>query len=178
MTELTLPAPDMQTHSAAGPPSFQRIFLDTNLMLRQKCLPVETFDRRVYDIACAMLVTCMDEGGIGLAANQVGIPLRIVVVGAPWRRTVKGVVAYRTPAPYVFVNPVVRFRGKRVDSEEGCLSSPGKKFRVRRYNRVDVSYQDLDGDPQRCTASGLIARVFQHEADHLDGILPRDREIE
>ncbi len=110
-----------------------------------------------------MVETMYDEVGIGLAAPQVGVGLRVLVVDEG-----KGVAR-------AYLNPVIVEEGGRVVAEEGCLSLPGIFADVARAEWVVVEAQDPQGAPIRTRASGLLARVFQHEIDHLDGILFIDR---
>lgn len=110
------------------------------------------------------LVQTMDANhGVGLAAPQVGRSLRLIVVS-----TVQG--------PLALFNPVLSRRSLRTElGEEGCLSIPGVYGRVRRSIRVAVSAVAPDGQPVRFTANGFLARVLQHEVDHLNGVLFIDR---
>jgi peptide deformylase len=105
-----------------------------------------------------------DEVGIGLAAPQVGISLRLMVVGEE-----------KTPEARALVNPFIAEQGREVTSEEGCLSLPGIFAPVTRAEWVKLEAQDLEGKPVSIRASGLAARVYQHEMDHLDGVLFIDR---
>jgi peptide deformylase len=117
--------------------------------------------RRMVD---DMIETMYDEVGIGLAAPQVGISLRLMVVGHDNGREARAVV-----------NPVITEQGGEVTSEEGCLSLPGIFAPVTRAEWVRLEGQDLEGQPVSIRARGLTARVFQHEMDHLDGVLFIDR---
>jgi peptide deformylase len=111
-----------------------------------------------------MTDTMYDEVGIGLAAPQVGVSLRLMVVGDAEGRGVQALV-----------NPVIAEQGGSVTAEEGCLSLPGIFAAVTRAEWVRLEAQDLEGRPVAITARGLRARVFQHEIDHLDGVLFIDR---
>jgi len=111
-----------------------------------------------------MVDTMYDEVGIGLAAPQVGISLRLMVVGHENGREAKAIV-----------NPVIAEQGGEVTAEEGCLSLPGIFAPVTRAEWVRLEGQDLEGKPVSIRARGLTARVFQHEMDHLDGVLFIDR---
>jgi peptide deformylase len=117
--------------------------------------------RRMVD---DMIETMYDEVGIGLAAPQVGFSLRLMVVGHDNGREARAVV-----------NPVITEQGGEVTSEEGCLSLPGIFAPVTRAEWVRLEGQDLEGQPVSIRARGLAARVFQHEMDHLDGVLFIDR---
>ena len=111
-----------------------------------------------------MIETMYDEVGIGLAAPQVGISLRLMVVGDERNREARALV-----------NPVIAEQGGEVTAEEGCLSLPGIFAPVTRAEWVQLDAQDLEGQPVSIRARGLLARVFQHEMDHLDGVLFIDR---
>jgi peptide deformylase len=117
--------------------------------------------RRIVD---DMVETMYDEVGIGLAAPQVGISLRLMVVGHDNGREARAVV-----------NPVITEQGGEITAEEGCLSLPGIFAPVTRAEWVRLEGQDLEGQPVSIRARGLTARVFQHEMDHLDGVLFIDR---
>jgi peptide deformylase len=111
-----------------------------------------------------MTDTMYDEVGIGLAAPQVGHSLRLLVVGDEEGRGVQALV-----------NPVITESGGTVTAEEGCLSLPGIFADVARAQWVKLEARDLEGRPVAITARGLRSRVFQHEIDHLDGVLFIDR---
>jgi peptide deformylase len=110
-----------------------------------------------------MVESMYDSVGIGLAAPQVGISLRLLVLDEG-----RGI-------PRAYVNPVIVEQGGEIVGEEGCLSLPGIFADVRRAQWVVVEAQGRAGTPIRQRATGLLARVFQHEIDHLDGILFIDR---
>lgn len=122
----------------------------------------------IASIVRDMVETMADAGGIGLAAPQVHVGLRIVVYFLPASRAEDGVGVPLT----VMVNPVVEPLGtETVVDREGCLSLPGMSGQVRRARRIRISYQNLDGDRVEGEIAGYHARVIQHECDHLDGIL-------
>ena len=133
-------------------------------VLRQVSRPVERVDDALRRLAEDMLETMYDAPGIGLAAIQVGEPVRLLVIdlakeGEP-------------PAPHVFVNPEVLERADaRSTYEEGCLSIPDYYAEVERPASVRVEYLDRDGRRQEIVAEGLMATCLQHEIDHLDGVL-------
>jgi len=111
-----------------------------------------------------MTDTMYDEVGIGLAAPQVGISLRLIVLADEDGRDVQALL-----------NPAIIEQGGEVTAEEGCLSIPGVFAEVTRAAWVKVEARDADGQPVAITARGLRARVLQHEIDHLDGVLFIDR---
>ncbi len=132
-------------------------------VLRQPCRPVETFDAAVRRLSEDMLETMYDAPGVGLAANQVGVQLACFVYDD--REGNLGFVA----------NPVVdELEGEQVDSE-GCLSIPGPYYETRRAMRVRLRGLDVEGSPIEFAGEGLLARIFQHESDHLGGLLYIDR---
>jgi peptide deformylase len=115
-----------------------------------------------------MLTAMYEEGGVGLAAPQVAIPQRLLVLNP------KGDAADRS-GELVLVNPTLSRKKGREFGEEGCLSFPGIYAEVERWIDITIAYQDLDGKPATMTASGWLARIIQHEMDHLDGVLFVDR---
>ncbi|MBM3217464.1 MAG: peptide deformylase [Candidatus Rokubacteria bacterium] len=133
-------------------------------VLRRRAAPVTGITPEVRRMVADMIETMYDEVGIGLAAPQVGISLRLMVVGHEHGREARAIV-----------NPVITEQGGEITSEEGCLSLPGIFAPVTRAEWVRLEGQDLDGQPVSIRARGLTARVFQHEMDHLDGILFIDR---
>jgi peptide deformylase len=133
-------------------------------VLRVKAKPVTQITPEIRRIAADMVDTMYDEVGIGLAAPQIGIPLRLMVVSDDEGRSARALV-----------NPVITDGGGEVAAEEGCLSIPGIFAQVTRAEWVQLEAHDLDGNPVSLHGRGLTARVFQHELDHLDGILFIDR---
>jgi peptide deformylase len=133
-------------------------------VLRRRAEPVGEVTPELRQVAEDMIETMYDEAGIGLAAPQVGVPLRLLVVGDE-----------RGREPRALINPSIAESGGEVTAEEGCLSIPGVFADVTRSEWVRIEAQDLDGAPVSIRARGLLARVFQHELDHLDGILFIDR---
>ena len=132
--------------------------------LRRRANPVEAVTPEIRRLAEDMVDTMYDEVGIGLAAPQVGASHRLMVVGDEEGRGAQ-----------VLVNPVITDKGGKVTAEEGCLSLPGIFAQVTRSEWVTLEAHDLEGRPLAITARGLRARVFQHELDHLDGVLFIDR---
>lgn len=131
-------------------------------ILRQKAKPVERITRRVLKLLKDMEETMYAADGVGLAAPQVGISQRIFVVDVG-------------DGPMHFINPVLlAAEGTDVD-KEGCLSIPGTFGYVERAARVRLSALDAKGKSVRIDAEGFLARVLQHELDHLDGILFTDK---
>jgi peptide deformylase len=138
--------------------------------LRRKAEPLTTVTDQVRRDAAEMLRLMYAGNGIGLAANQVDLPYRIVVLnltGDPEQKDQE----------QVLINPVILERQGTVEESEGCLSLPGLFVKVRRDEQVRVQASDLDGGPIDRTVSGLEARAWQHEIDHLDGVLIIDRAV-
>ncbi len=133
-------------------------------VLRAKATPVTGITTEIRGMVDDMIETMYDEVGIGLAASQVGILLRLMIVGDENGGHARALV-----------NPVIAESGGQVTAEEGCLSIPGVFAQVTRAAWVKLDAEDLDGKPVSIHARGLQARVFQHEMDHLDGILFIDR---
>ncbi|MCA3749747.1 MAG: peptide deformylase [Rubrobacter sp.] len=132
-------------------------------VLKSRAAPVRSFDGSLARLAEEMFETMREHEGVGLAANQVGRLKRIFVAEVEDRRL-------------VVVNPVIEEASKETErAEEGCLSIPGVRVEVERPASVVLVGQDLEGAPLRIEAEGLLARVVQHETDHLDGILILDR---
>jgi peptide deformylase len=129
-------------------------------VLRRRAAEVREITPEIDKTIADMIETMYDEAGIGLAAPQVGISLRLMVIGHDQGRE-----------PRVLVNPVIVGRGGQLTAEEGCLSIPGVFAQVTRAEWVDVEAKDVDGQPVKVHGRGLLARVLQHEIDHLDGVL-------
>ena len=130
-------------------------------VLLKKTREVKEITPRENLLVRDMIDTMYAEKGVGLAANQVGVPLRIFVASAD---QVKG-------REIVCVNPRIVKKSGSLREEEGCLSVPGFSKVVRRFKKVTLRAQDLDLKEMRLEAEGLLARIFQHETDHLDGFL-------
>jgi peptide deformylase len=135
-------------------------------VLRQVCREVRRFDGSLRALAERMFQITYAARGVGLAAPQVGVAIRLFVAN-PDGQGPDGGVAY--------VNPSVLDQAGQVQQEEGCLSLPGVTCRMKRYARVTLTAKDLEGRPFQHAAEGLLARIFQHEMDHLNGILLVDR---
>lgn len=140
------------------------ILVAPNPVLKQKCTPVEAVDDEVRQLLDDMLETMYDAPGIGLAAPQVGVSKRVIVVDCGPRDG--------DPQPMKLVNPeVVEESDQHSVYDEGCLSFPDQYAEVERPARVTVRYLDETGAEQSIEASGLLATCIQHEIDHLDGIV-------
>jgi peptide deformylase len=134
--------------------------------LRRQTDVVADFDARLERLAATMLEVMRQEDGVGLAAPQIGVTSRIFV----WRDP------EHDDEEYVFVNPLIVSRSEACSiAGEGCLSVPGCTVEVERADEVVVTAQDLRGDAIELEATGIVARIMQHEIDHLDGRLMLDR---
>ena len=132
--------------------------------LRTKAVPIEEIDDELRRLIKSMFDTMYHAEGIGLAAPQVGIGKRVLVVDVPDEDDVRHV--------HALINPVIVESSKeREKGVEGCLSIPGVEDSVVRPIRVTVEAQSPDGESVRIEADGLLARALQHEVDHLDGVL-------
>ena len=127
--------------------------------LTKTCRPVEKFDRKLHDLLDDLKETLVDSGGVGLAAPQIGILRRVVVVEDAEDHILE------------LVNPVIVSQEGEQDGWEGCLSVPNQYGWVRRPNVVTVRAQDRDGNFFEVTGGELVARCFCHELEHLDGHL-------
>jgi peptide deformylase len=129
--------------------------------LRQRASPVDAIDAQLRQLVDDMAQTLYAAKGIGLAATQVGVAQRVVVIDlSPGQDQL-----------LVLINPRVVARDGSQECEEGCLSVPDVYDTVERAERVTVSYLDIDGDARQMDADGLLAVCVQHEIDHLDGKL-------
>jgi peptide deformylase len=155
-----------QAKAAQKPAPLESLRTFGDPVLKQPTLPVTEFDDRLQKLAGLMFAVMDREEGVGLAAPQVGVRTRIMV----WRHP------ERPDERYVFVNPriVERSDAVKVDTE-GCLSVPGCTVPVERAEEIVVEAEDLAGDELRMELAGLMARIVQHEVDHLEGRLILDR---
>lgn len=139
--------------------------------LRQKSTPVTSVDRAIRKLVDDMHETMLAENGVGLAAPQIGILKRVVVIHVPEDYEEEG----SPEQTLTLINPeVIKAGGNELDFE-GCLSFPDLTGEVSRYRWVNVRALDADGKPLRFKARGILARIIQHEIDHLDGVLFFDR---
>lgn len=138
--------------------------------LRHKSQPIKRVDARLREIVREMFELMYEARGVGLAANQVDLPIRLFVANLE-SDPEKG-------EELVFINPVVSMPKGTEENEEGCLSLPGLYGNVIRPKKVRVNAYDLQGQELNADIDGLFARVVQHETDHLDGVLFIDRMTE
>lgn len=151
-------------------------------VLREKCAEVTEITEEIVTLAENMLETMYHANGVGLAAPQIGRALRLAVIDVSHDpecvsfMTINGEeVDMVEHMPLVFLNPVMELDGPRAVETEGCLSIRGVRAPVGRPSIVRVRFQQLDGSEIEVETDGLLARAFQHEIDHLDGILFLDR---
>jgi len=132
-------------------------------VLRKKCLKVENIDAALVALADNMIETMYSASGLGLAANQVGTPSDLFVIDVSMDKEKRD--------PVIIINPVITTSEDKIIAEEGCLSIPEVFAEVKRSQRVEVKGYDLKGNELRYEAEGFLARAFQHEIDHLNGVL-------
>jgi peptide deformylase len=136
-------------------------------ILRRKAVEVRNFDFSLSSLTENMFETMYESNGIGLAAPQIGISQRLIVIDIEE-------IDAEFP-PLALVNPTITESSGEELGEEGCLSLPDFRAIVRRSTEVSINAQNIDGQAVHFSAQGLMARVLQHEIDHLDGILITDR---
>ena len=142
----------------------RKILTEPNPVLRQKSQPVDKVDDLTRKLMDDMLETMYLAPGIGLAAIQIGVPKRIIVLDISKDPEKK--------EPMYFVNPVIVSTSKNnITYEEGCLSVPGQFAEIDRPDRCHVKYLDYNGNYKELKPEGLLATCIQHEIDHLEGIL-------
>ena len=140
------------------------ILTEPNKILRQISQPVESVGKEERLLMDDMLETMYAANGIGLAAIQVGIPKRIIVMDISKDENKK--------EPMYFVNPVIKNKDPLKSTyEEGCLSVPNQFAEIDRPSKCDIEFLDYNGNKQTISAEGLFATCIQHEMDHLEGIL-------
>ncbi len=148
-------------------PSELKIIQYPHPTLRHKSKPVTRVDEQLRAVIKQMFPLMYEANGIGLAANQVDLPLRVFVINLA--------ADPDEGEEYVFINPVISKQKGSDEKEEGCLSMPGVNAHVRRPETVHIEAYNLDGQLFEADLDGLFARAVQHELDHLDGVLFTDR---
>ena len=142
----------------------REILTEPNKILRQVSKPVDKVTKEEQLLMDDMLETMYNANGIGLAAIQIGIPKRIIVMDISKKEEKQN--------PMYFVNPIIKNKNKdQATYEEGCLSVPNQFAEVDRPSTCEVEYLDYEGKKKNIQASGLLATCIQHEMDHLEGIL-------
>ena len=145
--------------------AIRNIRLDSDPVLRKKSRIIDKIDGRIKLLLDDMLETMYDAHGVGLAAPQVGVLRRAVVIDIG-------------EGPIKMINPEIKEPEGCIPGEEGCLSVPNKQGIVERPERLVISYLDENGEPQELATEGYFARAICHELDHLDGILYTDKALE
>ncbi len=151
-------------------------------VLRERCKPVVEIDDALQQLVADMLETMYDANGVGLAAPQVGVALRLAVVDVshdPECISFLKVAGVDAPLasimPLVFINPELEFTGPKERDTEGCLSIQDLRAEVNRPGAIKAKLPQLDGSVLEIETDGLLARAIQHETDHLNGVLFIDR---
>lgn len=134
-------------------------------VLGKKARPIETIDDSIRALAERMADLMVEHKGVGFAGPQAGVDLRIFVVSVDGTKE----------NARVYINPTIEVSGGLAENEEGCLSLPGIWGKIKRYKKCTVTATDLDGRQFTEEGQGLLARAFQHEYDHLEGIMIKDR---
>lgn len=143
--------------------AIHKILLEPDLLLRKKCKSVTGVDDNLRKLMDDMVETMYDAPGIGLAAIQIGVSKRVVVIDISKKEEKE---------PLYLVNPEITFQSKEKSKyEEGCLSLPGQFAEIERASECHLKYLDYNGNTKELKAQGLLATCIQHEIDHLNGIL-------
>ena len=144
--------------------TIRKILTEPDPFLRQKSSIVEDVNDEIRKLMDDMLETMYNAPGIGLAAIQIGVPKRVIVIDLSRNEEKKN--------PLYFVNPeIITNSNNNISYEEGCLSVPGQFAEINRPDKCRVKYLDYKGDEKIIDAKGLLATCIQHEIDHLEGIL-------
>jgi len=144
--------------------AIRKILVEPNEFLRKKSSPVEHIDDELRGVMDDMLETMYAAPGIGLAAIQIGVPKRVIVIDLTKQDEPKN--------PMFFINPEIVEKSITNSSyEEGCLSVPGQFAEIDRPNKCHIKYLDHYGNPTEIKTEGMLATCIQHEIDHLEGIL-------
>ena len=144
--------------------TIRKILTEPDPFLRQKSAKVEVVDDEIRSLMDDMLETMYAAPGIGLAAIQIGIPKRVIVIDISREQEKK--------TPYYFVNPeIIKNSNINASYEEGCLSVPGQFAEISRPNKCKLKFLDYYGEEKILETEGLLATCIQHEMDHLEGIL-------
>jgi peptide deformylase len=166
--------------------ALRKILTYPDPFLRKKCAPVEEIDGEVLRLLDDMAETMYEARGVGLAASQIGVDKRVVVIDISPRyldtdeeeeeeagEELKA--GYEGPGLIELINPEIISSGGEIIAEEACLSIPGFTSDVKRKQKVRIESYNREGEPIEIEAEDLLARVFQHEIDHLNGLLFIDR---
>jgi len=155
--------------------ALREILTEPNKLLREKSLAVEGVDEDLQKLMDDMLETMYAAPGIGLAAIQVGVPKRVIVLDIRWRdksESTNDENQEERKNPMHFVNPEIIAKSTNISTyEEGCLSVPGQFAEIDRPDQCHIKYLDYYGQLKEMKADGMLATCIQHEIDHLEGIL-------
>jgi len=155
--------------------TLRQILTEPNKILRQKSSLVEKVDEDLQKLMDDMLETMYAAPGIGLAAIQVGVPKRVIILDIGWRdksESTNDEKHEERKNPMYFVNPVIIAKSTNNSTyEEGCLSVPGQFAEIERPDKCHIKYLDYYGQSKELVAEGMLATCIQHEMDHLEGIL-------
>ena len=144
--------------------ALREIITEPSEILRKKSLPVDVVDEDLQQLMNDMLETMYAAPGIGLAAIQIGVPKRVIVLDIARKDEPKN--------PMYFINPEIITKSETNSTyEEGCLSVPGQFAEIDRPNKCQIKYLDYYGEAKQIQAEGMLATCIQHEMDHLEGIL-------
>jgi len=144
--------------------ALKQILTEPNVILREKSLSVEKVDEDLQKLMDDMLETMYAAPGIGLAAIQIGVPKRVIVLDISSKDEPKN--------PMCFVNPEIITKSDKYSAyEEGCLSVPGQFAEINRPDKCHIKYLDYYGQHKEIKAEGMLATCIQHEMDHLEGVL-------
>jgi len=149
-------------------------------VLKQKAEPVKVIDDKIKELTKNMATTMKAAGGLGLAGPQVGVSLRIVIIDFGYLKYEKAQSQGDDSIedsfnPQALINPEIIESSGEAAISEGCLSVPGYRAEVDRFAKIKAKYTDIEGNEQTIEAEGLMAIAFQHEIDHLNGVLFIDR---
>ena len=147
--------------------AIRKIITYPHPILRQKAKKITIFDQELKQLANDMGETMYAAPGVGLAANQIAIPKQMAVVDISEKKGEKKFT--------VLINPVISNGEGSIVDEEGCLSVLEYEAKVKRFQKIHITAQDLDGKPVEFDAEDRFARILQHETDHLNGVLFIDR---
>ena len=155
--------------------ALREILIEPNKLLREKSLAVKEVNEDLQKLIDDMLETMYAAPGIGLAAIQIGVPKRVIVLDIGWRDKSENTSEEKQVErknPMYFINPEIITKSKNNSTyEEGCLSVPGQFAEIDRPDKCHIKYLDYYGQPKELVAEGMLATCIQHEMDHLEGIL-------
>ena len=152
--------------------ALRQILTEPNKILREKSLTVKVVDEDLQKLMDDMLETMYAAPGIGLAAIQVGVPKRVIVLDIAPKDKPNIAPKDKPKNPMHFINPEIITKSENSSTyEEGCLSVPGQFAEINRPDKCHIKYLDYYGQPKEIKADGMLATCMQHEIDHLEGIL-------